>query len=178
MIVIYLKIHNKSGFKYLGKTERDPFSYNGSGVIWNRHIKKYGKDITTKILGEFETLEEARECGIYYSRLWNIVESSNFANLMEENCNGAGKNRKFTKSHKNNLSLSHVGEKHSLTRRQKVSSKKKNVPLSDFHKEALKVKKRKKALTKCPICGMESKYSSVINRHLKNLHSVYYSERP
>jgi len=176
MIHIYLKTHNVTGLKYLGKTERDPFKYNGSGLFWTRHIKKYGLDITTKVLGSFENIDEAIECGIYYSKLWNIVDNVEFANLMEESCNGAGKNRKFTEQHKVNLSNSHLGEIHSQERRNKISQKKKNVPLSDSHKKALKIKKRKEAFKKCPICGIESNYSSVINRHIKNVHSLSPSE--
>lgn len=40
-IYLYLKTHNKTGLKYLGKTVSvDPHLYQGSGTIWRRHIKK------------------------------------------------------------------------------------------------------------------------------------------
>ena len=36
---LYVKTHNKSGLKYLGKTIQNPFKYKGSGTYWLRHIK-------------------------------------------------------------------------------------------------------------------------------------------
>lgn len=55
MIYLYLK-ESPLGLKYLGKTEKNPFKYNGSGLYWKSHLKKYNiksKDIKTTIL--FET---------------------------------------------------------------------------------------------------------------------------
>jgi hypothetical protein len=44
MIYLYLKKHNKTGLKYLGKTiSNDPYSYQGSGKVWRRHIEKQSK---------------------------------------------------------------------------------------------------------------------------------------
>ena len=67
IIYLYLKTHNISGLKYLGQTKNNPFKYNGSGVIWKKHLKKYGLDITTEILAECKTKEEIRDIGMYYS---------------------------------------------------------------------------------------------------------------
>ena len=45
---LMIKTHNVTGKKYLCMTTKaDPYKYNGSGVYWKNHIKKYGKDITT-----------------------------------------------------------------------------------------------------------------------------------
>jgi len=49
-IYLYLKTHNKTGLKYLGKTIQNPYKYQGSGEYWIPHIKKHGYDVTTKIL--------------------------------------------------------------------------------------------------------------------------------
>ena len=87
-IYLYKKTHNKTGLQYLGKTIQDPFVYEGSGVRWRNHIAAHGYDVTTEILKECATEEELRHWGVYYSSLWNIVESHDWANLMEEN--GAG----------------------------------------------------------------------------------------
>lgn len=83
-IYLYVKTHNKTGLKYLGKTEQEPYSYKGSGVYWMLHISKHGYDVTTEILHECSTTEELKEWGLYYSRLWNVVESNEWANLKEE----------------------------------------------------------------------------------------------
>jgi len=82
---LYLKTHNKTGLKYLGKTTRkDPVKYKGSGKYWIRHIEKYGYDVNTEILFETDDKLQLKEKGIYYSNLWNIVDSPKFANLRIE----------------------------------------------------------------------------------------------
>lgn len=84
-IYLYKKTHNVTGLKYLGKTvSKDPYSYTGSGIVWTRHLNKHGYDVTTEILRECQTEEELVTWGRYYSNLWNIVESKEWANLKEE----------------------------------------------------------------------------------------------
>ncbi len=84
-IYLYVKTHRKTGLKYLGKTEsKDPHKYHGSGKYWSSHIKTHGYDVTTEILRECQSNEEVREWGLYYSELWQVVESDNWANLKEE----------------------------------------------------------------------------------------------
>jgi hypothetical protein len=40
-IYLYVKTHNNTGMKYLGKTTKpDPHKYPGSGKRWTRHLKK------------------------------------------------------------------------------------------------------------------------------------------
>lgn len=84
MIYLYLKTHNKTGLKYLGKTVQDPYSYKGSGVVWKDHIKKHGYDVNTEVLYETDSLEKFIKKSIDYSNKWNIVESKEFANLVLE----------------------------------------------------------------------------------------------
>ena len=88
IIYLYLKTHNKTGLKYLGKTTQDPFKYKGSGLHWQRHIKKHGYDVTTEILFESFDKEEIKEKGIYYSELFDVVNSNEFANMRPENGDG------------------------------------------------------------------------------------------
>lgn len=84
VIYLYLKTHNVTGLKYLGMTIKDPFKYRGSGLYWNKHIKLHGNDVNTLILKICSTNEELVKFGLYYSNLWNIVESVDFANLVPE----------------------------------------------------------------------------------------------
>lgn len=85
MIYLYKKTHNKTGLKYLGKTiSKDPYTYPGSGVYWSNHLKMHGNDVTTEILKECSTEEELIHWGLYYSKLWGVVESNEWANLTEE----------------------------------------------------------------------------------------------
>jgi len=132
-IYLYKKTHRKTGLKYLGKTSQDPYQYLGSGIIWTRHLKKYGNDVSTEILQECSNNEEVKFWGIYYSKLWNVVESKEWANLKFEtgdggdtsmcenykigikNRNLSGPNnpnwRGFTDRHRANLSASKKGIK-------------------------------------------------------------------
>jgi hypothetical protein len=89
MIYLYVKTHNKTGLKYLGKTTKaDPHKYPGSGKRWLRHLKKHGFDYTTEILLATEDKEELKETGVFFSKLWDIVASKEWANLMEEKGDG------------------------------------------------------------------------------------------
>ena len=127
MITLYVKTHKVTGLKYLGKTEQDPYKYLGSGKRWKRELNKYGKEIYTEILFQSESIDEIREKGLYYSKLWNIVESVEWANFIEENGSGGDtsafrdyeemsrktKGRKIgpqSPQHRLNNSLSHMGQ--------------------------------------------------------------------
>lgn len=81
---LYIKTHNKTGLKYLGQTKQNPFTYIGSGKYWLNHLKVHGQDISTEILGTYETKEQLKEAGLHYSKIYDIVESKEWANLKEE----------------------------------------------------------------------------------------------
>ena len=127
MITLYVKTHKVTGLKYLGKTERDPYTYSGSGVRWKRELNKYGNDVETEVLFQSENLEDIRKKGLYYSALWNIVESNEWANFIEENGSGGdtsayrdyeAMSRKTkgvskgsqSETHRLNNSLGHIGQ--------------------------------------------------------------------
>lgn len=94
IIYLYIKTHRKTGLKYLGKTEStNPDKYRGSGKRWINHIKKHGYDVETEILRKCNSYEEVKEWGLYYSELWNIVESDDWANLTEETGTGFSSNQ-------------------------------------------------------------------------------------
>lgn len=111
MIYLYLKTHNKTGYKYLGKTiSKDPYKYIGSGKLWKRHISKHGYDVKTEILLATDDKEELKETGIYYSNLWNVVKSKEFANLIPES--GDGGTMPWTVESRKRLSKTNKGKKH------------------------------------------------------------------
>lgn len=144
-IYLYLKTHNKTGLKYLGKTVNDPYTYKGSGKIWKHHIKKHGYDVTTEILLETEDETELRETGLKYSELWNIVESKSFANLKSED--GDGGAMPWSKESREKLSKTLKGRKIPNTenmkntwkdenvRRSRVSGIKRNFKNDEFRKK-------------------------------------------
>jgi hypothetical protein len=97
MIYLYVKTHNKTGLKYLGKTkQKNPHSYKGSGTRWLKHIKKHGYDVTTEIIFQSKNPKEIKAQGIYYSKLWDVVDNDSWANLKEESGDG-GWNYKLAK---------------------------------------------------------------------------------
>lgn len=104
-VTLYIATHNITGKKYFGKTvkwftkEDLQKNYNGSGVYWNRHRKKYGeKDVTMEIY-QICSLNESDEdyvkpIALKFSEENNIVESEEWANLEFENgINGASPGR-------------------------------------------------------------------------------------
>lgn len=119
-IYLYVKTHNKTGLKYLGKTtKQDPHAYHGSGADWKTHLKEHGVDYTTDIIRECQTNEELNRWGRYYSDLWNVVESPEWANRIPET--GGGGN--------------HTEERKELFRRQQLGKKK--PPRTEEHTEKI-----------------------------------------
>ena len=104
MIYLYVKTHNRTRLRYLGKTtSKDPAKYPGSGTHWRSHLKKHGNSVTTQILLATENKQELAETGLFFSKLWNVVKSKDWANLMPEDGKGgaagtmdyAARSRKF-----------------------------------------------------------------------------------
>ncbi len=86
---LYIKTHNQTGLKYLGRTiKEDVCNYRGSGKHWIRHIKKHGYDVTTDILSRCKTLEELECCGLFFSKMFDVVASPEWANLIPESGDG------------------------------------------------------------------------------------------
>jgi hypothetical protein len=89
MIYLYVKTHQNTGLKYLGKTSsKDPYSYPGSGKRWRSHLDKHGYSFDTEILLESEDPVKIKEAGLHYSKIWNIVEDVQWANLKPESGDG------------------------------------------------------------------------------------------
>lgn len=119
MLYLYVKTHNKTGLKYLGKTEKDPIKYKGSGKYWKRHVKKHGYDVTTEIIFKSNCKDEISEKGIYYSELWNIVESSEWANMRPETGDG-GDTSQYIDYEKRTQTFINSGYKHTKEINQKA----------------------------------------------------------
>lgn len=94
---LYIKISPK-GLFYLGKFSNKSYNtqtvyhYVGSGLYWLRHLKhhKYTyKDIKTIVLHETWDEVELKTLGLYYSKLWDVVNSEIWANLVFEQGEGS-----------------------------------------------------------------------------------------
>ena len=88
---LYIKQHALTGKLYFGKTINNPEEYSGSGVYWKRHLKIHGKEHVVNLwYCLFYDENDLNECAILCSKLWNIVDSEEWANLNEENGFGGG----------------------------------------------------------------------------------------
>lgn len=89
MYYLYIKTHNVTGLKYFGYTKsEDPYSYKGSGKKWKRHINKHGYDVTTEIVFSSDDREKTKQKALELSNLYNVVESSLWANMTLEQLEG------------------------------------------------------------------------------------------
>ena len=145
-IYLYIKTHRVTGLKYFGFTRQDdPYKYKGSGIYWKSHIKKYGNDADTEIVGIFYNIDDAEKVALKFSKDNNIVESNEWANLMEENCRDGilfneeiiqkirSKNlgRKHTEDHKRKCSEVKKGKKRSKETCENISKGRKGIIFSE-----------------------------------------------
>lgn len=82
-----IKKVRQTGFSYLCKcaNNKDHISYKGSGVFWRRVLNQHPEYIIdTEVLGFYNTKEQLREAGLYYSKLYDIVDSKQWANCIPE----------------------------------------------------------------------------------------------
>lgn len=124
MHIIYIKIHNATGKKYLGKTtSADPHRYKGSGKLWKRHIAKHGYDVTTRVIYKTECKDQLREAGLIFSKLFDVVESKEFLNLMEESGDGGNNRMHWTEEQYSNWRQSLDGHKKKNTKNMSAAQK-------------------------------------------------------
>ena len=82
---LYVKQHTKTGLKYFGMTtKQDPYKYLGSGQYWRRHLRTNGYEINTIELWEFDNIDDCEKFALDFSKKYNIVESTEWANLRPE----------------------------------------------------------------------------------------------
>jgi hypothetical protein len=93
---LYIKRCKNNGILYFGKTNsRHPEKYLGSGTLWLKSVKKYGKEsIETLWYCLFTDIDELRDFALKFSVQEMIIESELWANLIPENgLQGGGLNR-------------------------------------------------------------------------------------
>src|ERR1035437_6963139 len=82
---LLIKQHKITGMRYLCVTSKSDYKgYRGSGTYWRLHLKKHGTDLDTILLLETNDKHELSGAGKYYSILYNVVESDEWANLVPE----------------------------------------------------------------------------------------------
>jgi len=162
---LYIKQHSVTGLKYLGKTTRDPYKYKGSGSYWSNHIKKHGKEhIVTLWVSELYYDTSIVYYALQLSKEYNIVESSEWANLIPEDGLYGGsvkgrvspnKGKNFSEETKQKMSDSKKGKPRTDETKQKISKSNKGKKCSDETKQ--KISNAKKGRSSGRICSDETK---------------------
>lgn len=177
MIYLYLKTHNVTGKKYLGKTVQNPHKYMGSGKYWKLHLEKHGHDVSTEVLLESKSKDEICKAGIEYSKMWDIVSSEEFANLKAEE--GDGGAQVWTEEQRKRQSQAQIKRwkyYDSTERDKKISRTLKGRVIGCNKKKSIAAKNRKshpwtgkKRHTKiCPHCGKEGADFLMTRWHFDN----------
>jgi hypothetical protein len=97
MYYLMIKEIEQTGLKYLCKRKqyKDPYDhikYRGSGKWWLRTLNAHPEyTLKTTVLGLYDK-DDLIKYGLYYSNLYNIVESTEWANLMPEVGDGGATN--------------------------------------------------------------------------------------
>lgn len=103
--IVYVTTNLINGRKYLGKRCHKKRGYLGSGIALNEAIKKYGKDNFHKvIIAEYSTLEEAAAEEKRLSILWDVVNSSEWYNVIPGGTGGSQKGRILSEETKKRIS--------------------------------------------------------------------------
>jgi hypothetical protein len=136
MIYLYIKTHNITGLKYLGKTvSKDPHKYIGSGKRWRNHLKIHGLDYKTDILLATTNVQEFKETGIFFSNIFKVVESDDWANLKTEEGDGGWSNSALESSKQPNIRSKAIE-----TRKTRIADDDYSKRISEGMKKSAKVK--------------------------------------
>lgn len=186
-IYLYVKTHNTTGLKYLGFTRRDPIKYKGSGTRWRAHIKKYGYDVSTNILLQSDSTEDIKNTGLFFSKLWNIVESQEWANLKPEDANAVEYTVTFKKrlphseETKRKISLSKQGNKNGMFGRKNTKSPETVRKLKNSLATSANIKKRNSSVEwrsnisiaqSIPVYLVSSKTGEIISSYRNAQHAA------
>jgi hypothetical protein len=133
---LYIKTHNKTGLKYFGKTTKDPYRYRGSGKRWLAHLKKHDTDISTDVLGYYINKQECLDAAMAFSKENNIVESVEWANMIDENGVDGGATRfgPHSDATKKKISSAQIGKKLSEEVKNKIKESRKLQDMSHMKK--------------------------------------------
>ena len=166
---LYIKQHKVTGLKYFGKTHQNPERYKGSGMYWKDHCKKHGYDIETVWYQLFLDADTIKEVALNFSHQNDIVNSSEWANLVEENGINSGRGRWTqeqrkaargvlkTEEHKKKISEKLTGENNPMF--GKTVSQDTRIKMKESHA-------KNKTLIECPHCGkVGSNRGAMMLRH-------------
>ena len=183
-----LYIKELVGQKYFGVTARQDITvYSGSGTIWQKRIKKYGKEnINTIWISDwFDCPYQLQEFALLFSELHMIVESDDWDNLKAENGLTGGSNGPCHHSTKIKIGNGNRGKKYSAEVNAKKSSPGDKNGMYGIHrfgessphhnklhssstKEILSIKAKNRARLICPYCSKEADAANAHKHHFDN----------
>ncbi len=186
-IYLYVKQHSITKLKYFGRTElKDPFKYSGSGKYWKLHLNKHGNQIKTLEIWGFDNQDMCTKFALKFSKENNIVESNEWANLIDETGrkNGTPFGSKHSPESIEKMRNAQLGKKLSLETKLKISNSNKkskteqhrlNIILgqkgrvfSTDHKEKMKLAQKNVPVVKCNHCHKEGKITVMKRWHFEN----------
>lgn len=117
--------------------KKDPVKYKGSGLHWQRHLKVHGNDVTTIWYQQFTDENAIVEYATNFSIANNIIESTEWSNLKNENGldGGSKKGRVFSDITRQRLSNAGKNRKHSIDTKNKISQAKIGKSRQQFSEE-------------------------------------------
>lgn len=166
---LYIKTHNISGLKYFGKTTKDPYVYRGSGLNWVKHLREFGNNVTTEVVGFYTDKDVCRQAALEFSRKHRIAESSEWANIINETlCGDSGIEvkeillQKYGPNYFRNIAKSPNAMAAVATRSQKLKG---NLKCSAAGKK--NIGKTRNKIT-CPYCGKSGAANTMTRWHFSN----------
>ena len=91
---IYLTTNKVNNKKYIGQHKSSKFdkTYYGSGIVFQKAFKKYGKEnFSVEILCECDSPEELDNSEIYFINLYDAVNSDSFYNTIQGGYRGGNR---------------------------------------------------------------------------------------
>lgn len=168
---LYIKQHSVTGLKYFGKTTKDPYKYQGSGTYWKNHIKKYGKEhVVTLWVSELYTDTSISEFALKFSKENNIIESTEWANMVAENgLDGWLPGQKHSENTKQKQSLANKGKP---AHNKGKPSKRRGKTITEEQKakisKSLTGKTYAKVIVSCPHCNKIGSLKPMKQWHFNN----------
>lgn len=163
---LYIKQHAVTGKLYFGKTRKNPEKYQGSGTYWQNHIKKHGKSAVVTLWYElFFDEEECKAFALEFSKKMDIVNSSSWLNLVDENgIDGHPKGYRPSIEARKRMSASRVGKSppnlgksHTEETKERMRNaspwKGRSQPLEAIAKRSATRKGEIPKQVTCPYCG-------------------------
>ncbi len=101
-----IKTHRTTGYKYLCVTTKEDYAgYCGSGVRWRKHLRAHGFDVSTEVLFEHHSRDAIfKSVCLYYSGVYDVVNSTEWANLILEDGNTGSAFSSWSSTSKVNVS--------------------------------------------------------------------------